>query len=89
MFSSYSHVRVDHLAVNITYSQKILEVVVFAGEATTRQYAATMHGDYFSGLKEASHISKSMKARQNNPKKIVCCPPKIVNRVDTINTSTE
>ncbi|KAH0675258.1 hypothetical protein KY285_023059 [Solanum tuberosum] len=56
----------------MTYSQKILKVgCFFAGEATIRQHAATMHRDFLSGLREASHISQSMKARQNNPRKIV------------------
>ncbi|KAG5581426.1 hypothetical protein H5410_052053 [Solanum commersonii] len=39
--------------------------------ATIRQHAATMHGDYLSGLRETSHISQFMKARRNNPRKIV------------------
>ncbi|KAH0675259.1 hypothetical protein KY285_023060 [Solanum tuberosum] len=43
----------------------------FVGEATIRQHQATVHGAYMSGLREASHISQSMKAWQNNPRKIV------------------
>ncbi|ONK65968.1 uncharacterized protein A4U43_C06F2830 [Asparagus officinalis] len=70
---SYSHVRVgssgkdyDILAENIGGR------LFFAGEATTRQYPATMHGAFLSGLREAAsilHASRSRANGNNDPKK--------------------
>ncbi|KAJ1395495.1 Winged helix-like DNA-binding domain superfamily [Sesbania bispinosa] len=73
-YGSYSHVSVhssggdyDILAENVGNR------LFFAGEATSRQYPATMHGAFLSGLREASRIYQSARVRQNYPKK---CMPK-------------
>ncbi|KAJ8433921.1 hypothetical protein Cgig2_001850 [Carnegiea gigantea] len=41
--------------------------VFFAGEATNRQYPATMHGALLSGMREAANILKAAKKRSSVP----------------------
>ncbi|CAO2812716.1 unnamed protein product [Amaranthus hypochondriacus] len=41
--------------------------VFFAGEATNRQYPATMHGAFLSGMREAANILKAAKRRSFVP----------------------
>lgn len=71
-YGSYSHIRVkssgkdyDILAENVGGR------LFFGGEATTRQYPATMHGAYLSGLREASRILQATRTRKNQPRRNV------------------
>ncbi|KNA06004.1 hypothetical protein SOVF_185090 [Spinacia oleracea] len=68
-YGSYSYVAIgssgddyDILAESIGNGR-----VFFAGEATNRQYPATMHGAFLSGMREAANILKAAKRRSVIP----------------------
>jgi hypothetical protein len=64
-FGSYSHVAVG--ASGDDYDAMMEPVggrLFFAGEATTRKHPATMHGAFFTGLREAARITGSVVARR-------------------------
>lgn len=70
---SYSHVRVGSCGSDYDIlAENVGQRLFFAGEATTREYPATMHGAFLSGLREASCIFHASRSRTNgsaDPKK--------------------
>lgn len=71
-YGSYSHVRVQSSGNDYDIlAESLGNRLFFGGEATTRQYPATMHGAYLSGLREASRILRTSRAWQNNPRKFI------------------
>lgn len=69
-YGSYSHVSVQSSGSDYDIlAESVGNRLFFAGEATSRQYPATMHGAFLSGLREASRIYQSTRSQQNNPRK--------------------
>ncbi|KAL3818780.1 hypothetical protein ACJIZ3_004685 [Penstemon smallii] len=82
-YGSYSHIRVQSSGSDYdVLAESVEDRLFFGGEATSRQYPATMHGAYLSGLREASHILRATRARQTNTRKSI--PKNIGHTIDIL-----
>ena len=60
-FGSYSHVAVGASGADYNVmAEPVANRLFFAGEATTRKHPATMHGAFFTGLREAAKITATV-----------------------------
>ncbi|XP_047337386.1 lysine-specific histone demethylase 1 homolog 1 [Impatiens glandulifera] len=63
-YGSYSYVAMGSSGDDYDIlSESIIDRVFFAGEATNKQYPATMHGAFLSGMREAANILRAANRR--------------------------
>jgi lysine-specific histone demethylase 1 len=73
-YGSYSSVAPEAMPADYDLMAKSIGNLYFAGEATSRNHPATVHGAYLSGLRVASEVLESVMGPIQIPKPLV--PPK-------------